>query len=226
MIKDIWWYLIDFFDGLGSLPATVLVEDSSWRPAMAGWHVSQDREFVEVQPSRTTRSASFEHRKNPEQDLQGRMKDAQNSRNDWFGIVKFLNIILQFMIQFQSQNLQVLRSSRFPTCLEGLLFGFSGSDMERRHVSGWWFGTSISFSHILGIIIPIDSYFSEGWPNHQPVWNVAMYRWYTFLTLWCSRFQPELPGQVPWKNLVVSRSKITTLLLVKSTQNMGYNPKL
>ena len=25
------------------------------------------------------------------------------------------------------------------------------------------------FSHILGIIIPIDSYFSEGWPNHQPV---------------------------------------------------------
>ena len=24
------------------------------------------------------------------------------------------------------------------------------------------------FFHILGIIIPIDSYFSEGWPNHQP----------------------------------------------------------
>ena len=24
------------------------------------------------------------------------------------------------------------------------------------------------FSHILGIIIPIDQYFSEGWPNHQP----------------------------------------------------------
>ena len=34
-----------------------------------------------------------------------------------------------------------------------------------------------SFSHILGIIIPIDSYFLEGWPNHQPVgtkwwWNL------------------------------------------------------
>ena len=27
---------------------------------------------------------------------------------------------------------------------------------------GWWFGTLILFSHILGIIIPIDLYFSEG----------------------------------------------------------------
>jgi len=25
------------------------------------------------------------------------------------------------------------------------------------------------FFHILGIIIPTDSYFSEGWLNHQPV---------------------------------------------------------
>ena len=34
-----------------------------------------------------------------------------------------------------------------------------------------------AFSHILGIIIPIDSYFSEGWPNHQPeymrhIWGI------------------------------------------------------
>ena len=28
--------------------------------------------------------------------------------------------------------------------------------------SGWWFGTWIWFFHILGIIIPSDSYFSEG----------------------------------------------------------------
>ena len=39
------------------------------------------------------------------------------------------------------------------------------------NISGWWFGCHFVFSHILGIciIIPIDdSYFSEGWPNHQP----------------------------------------------------------
>ena len=29
-------------------------------------------------------------------------------------------------------------------------------------ISGWWFGTWIWFFHILGIIIPSDSYFSEG----------------------------------------------------------------
>ena len=34
--------------------------------------------------------------------------------------------------------------------------------------SGWWFGTFFTF-HILGIVIPIDSYFSEGWLSHQPV---------------------------------------------------------
>ena len=35
--------------------------------------------------------------------------------------------------------------------------------------SGWWFGTWIIFSHLLGrIIIPTDKYFSEGWLNHQP----------------------------------------------------------
>ena len=38
---------------------------------------------------------------------------------------------------------------------------------ENKLIAGWWFGTFL-FSHILGIIIPIDSYFSEGWPNHQP----------------------------------------------------------
>ena len=31
---------------------------------------------------------------------------------------------------------------------------------------GWWFGTC--FFHILGIIIPTDSYFSERCGNHQP----------------------------------------------------------
>ena len=30
------------------------------------------------------------------------------------------------------------------------------------HVPGWWFGTRMLFFHILGRIIPTDSYFSEG----------------------------------------------------------------
>ena len=35
-------------------------------------------------------------------------------------------------------------------------------------MSGWWFGTFFIFPYIGNVIIPIDSYFSEGWPNHQP----------------------------------------------------------
>ena len=35
-------------------------------------------------------------------------------------------------------------------------------------MTGWWFGTFFYFFHSVGIfIIPTDSYFSEGWPNHQ-----------------------------------------------------------
>jgi hypothetical protein len=30
------------------------------------------------------------------------------------------------------------------------------------YVSGWWFGTWLLFFHILGRIVPTDSYFSEG----------------------------------------------------------------
>ena len=38
-------------------------------------------------------------------------------------------------------------------------------------ISGWWFGCHLLFSHILGISSSqlTNSYFSEGWPNHQPV---------------------------------------------------------
>ena len=34
--------------------------------------------------------------------------------------------------------------------------------------SGWWFGTFFFPPYIGLLIIPIDEYFSEGWPNHQP----------------------------------------------------------
>ena len=37
-------------------------------------------------------------------------------------------------------------------------------------ISGWWFGChEFYFPRNIGnLIIQIDSYFSEGWPNHQP----------------------------------------------------------
>ena len=43
--------------------------------------------------------------------------------------------------------------------------------MVFRILSGWRFGIFFLFFHIFGIIIPIDSYFSEGW-NHQPVFRI------------------------------------------------------
>ena len=43
------------------------------------------------------------------------------------------------------------------------------SQWERKRKTGWWFGTWLLFSHILGTIIPFDFHiFSEGWLNHQP----------------------------------------------------------
>ena len=40
------------------------------------------------------------------------------------------------------------------------------------YVTGWWFlvamNLALSHEYWVSIIIPIDSYFSEGWPNHQP----------------------------------------------------------
>ena len=40
-------------------------------------------------------------------------------------------------------------------------FRLGGQDDQQDMWAGWWFGTFF-FSHILGIIIPIDSYFSQG----------------------------------------------------------------
>ena len=38
--------------------------------------------------------------------------------------------------------------------------------------SGWWFGTFFNFLHILGIIIPSDSYFSEGFTPSRYNWQI------------------------------------------------------
>ena len=42
--------------------------------------------------------------------------------------------------------------------------------------TGWWFGTCFIFPYIGLLIIPIDSYFSEGWPNHQPENHVKIHQ--------------------------------------------------
>ena len=45
---------------------------------------------------------------------------------------------------------------------------------HRRVSHGWWFGTSILFAHILGIIIPIDFHIFQRGSNHQPVYVVGV----------------------------------------------------
>ena len=41
--------------------------------------------------------------------------------------------------------------------------------------TGWWFGCHFLFSHILGIIIPIDFHIFQRGSNHQPVEKWGMY---------------------------------------------------
>jgi len=41
------------------------------------------------------------------------------------------------------------------------------------YLCGWWFGTFGLLFHILGIIIPTDYYFSEGYVYHQPEMMLA-----------------------------------------------------
>ena len=48
---------------------------------------------------------------------------------------------------------------KFPNFLENFL-------------TGWWFGTWTLFFHLLGIIIPTDSYFSEGWRKTTNQWVI------------------------------------------------------
>ena len=46
------------------------------------------------------------------------------------------------------------------------------------NLSGWWFGTSILFSQKYWVSNHPNwrSYFSEGWPNHQPAIYIILYR--------------------------------------------------
>ena len=58
-------------------------------------------------------------------------------------------------------------------------------------LSGWWFGTFF-FSHILGIIIPIDFHIFQRGSNHQPV----VFASNIFGRLWC-----QIPMQISSMNL-------------------------
>ena len=55
--------------------------------------------------------------------------------------------------------------------------------------SAWWFGTFFIFPYIGFLIIPIDYYFQEGWPNHQPVIYLLLEVWndVTFGSGWTPR---------------------------------------
>ena len=65
-------------------------------------------------------------------------------------------------------------------CASGT-FSFPGDGVRTcwKSYSGWWFGCHFLFSHILGIIIPIDFHIFQRGSNHQP----EMIRWITQLTL-------------------------------------------
>ena len=55
--------------------------------------------------------------------------------------------------------------------------GMSGDDslVFRQKISGWWFGTFL-FSHILGIIIPIDFHIFQRGSNHQPEISSTLFK--------------------------------------------------
>ena len=55
------------------------------------------------------------------------------------------------------------------TCWRGeRRFCSAGGGLTKCWMTGWWFGTSILFSHLLGIIIPIDFHIFQRGSNHQP----------------------------------------------------------
>ena len=83
-----------------------------------------------------------------------------------------------------SYNYQVhFLSCNVPSCLIPIKFSFFFSwamiTGESQHIpmfiflAGWWFGTFFIFPYIGNNHPNWRSYFSEGWPNHQPVLHVS-----------------------------------------------------
>ena len=58
-------------------------------------------------------------------------------------------------------------------------------------MTGWWFGTFFIFPYIGNNHLNWLSYFSEGWPNHQPVLFLFYVHAYVYtLLVWTHVFKP------------------------------------
>ena len=65
--------------------------------------------------------------------------------------------------------------------------------------SGWWFGTSILFSHILGIIIPIDFHIFQRGSNHQPdIYTACKYELLLFFLFAAAVHGWSIPSILIW----------------------------
>ena len=71
-----------------------------------------------------------------------------------------------------------------------------------RYSSGWWFGTFFTFPYIGNNHSNWLSYFSEGWPNHQPV-SIA-FRSPSKTTTWIIPCDPQ------WENLAFQMDRSDT----------------
>ena len=54
-----------------------------------------------------------------------------------------------------------------------LAVGKLALSQQSKQYSGWWFGTFFIFPYIGLLIIPIDSYFSEGWLKTTNLYSMA-----------------------------------------------------
>ena len=91
------------------------------------------------------------------------------------------------------------------------------------HLSGWWFGCHVLFSHILGMSSSqlTNSYFSEGWPNHQPViyGNPHMNSpWILWAATYHASFPGASPGRNPWPR--AWRWKVPSLRRARPPQSL------
>ena len=99
--------------------------------------------------------------------------------------------------------------------------------------TGWWFGTSIAFSHDYWVANHPNwlSYFSEGWLNHQPD-IVHSYKFHWCSTIFFGFFLPFLSCKIEqWFPIVgfgfFDRCRLCcTLILRCLDQSKGLNPHI
>ena len=104
-------------------------------------------------------------------------------------ILCFLEVHKLHIYYFASSPLKVLVKIIF-SCLIFLLRSchlLSRLSLSKSATSLVGVSEHFLFFHILGIIIPTDSYFSEGWLNHQPNHLFSFRQQYLLLTSTCWR---------------------------------------